>query len=65
MTEAVARLLQGAELLRHSTQELVDIFLGTRVPNGSGSWGSHYGTLAFTVDHAKARTVMQRAVVAS
>ena len=65
MTEAVARLLQGAELLRHSPQEVVDIFLGTRVPNGSGSWGSHYGTLAFTVDHAKARTVMQRAVVAS
>lgn len=64
MTEAVARLLQGAELLRHSTQDVVDIFLGTRVPNGSGSWGSHYGTLAFTVDHAKAQKVMRRAAVA-
>ena len=64
MTEAVARLLQGAELLRHSTQEVVDIFLGTRVPNGSGSWGSHYGTLAFTVDQAKAQKVMRRAMVA-
>jgi putative acyl-CoA dehydrogenase len=64
MTEAVARLLQGAELLRHSTQEVVDIFLETRVPNGSGSWGSHYGTLAFTVDQAKAQKVMCRAVVA-
>ena len=64
MTEAIARLLQGAELMRHSTQDVVDIFLGTRVPNGSGSWGSHYGTLAFTVDHAKAQKVMRRAVVA-
>ncbi|MGQ0682141.1 acyl-CoA dehydrogenase family protein [Bradyrhizobium sp.] len=64
MTEAIARLLQGAELLRHSTQDVVDIFLGTRVPNGSGSWGSHYGTLAFAVDHAKAQKVMRRAVVA-
>jgi putative acyl-CoA dehydrogenase len=64
MTEAVARLLQGAELLRHSTQEVVDIFLGTRVSNGTGSWGSNYGTLAFTVDQAKAQKVMRRAVVA-
>ncbi|WP_024514335.1 acyl-CoA dehydrogenase family protein [Bradyrhizobium sp. Tv2a-2] len=64
MTEAIARLLQGAELLRHSTQDVVDIFLGTRVPNVSGSWGSHYGTLAFRVDQAKAQKVMRRAVVA-
>jgi putative acyl-CoA dehydrogenase len=64
MTEAVARLLQGTELMRHSTQDVVDIFLGTRVPNGSGSWGSHYGTLAFTVDQAKAQKVMKRAMVA-
>jgi putative acyl-CoA dehydrogenase len=64
MTEAVARLLQGAELLRHSTQEVVDIFLGSRAPNGSGSWGAHYGTLAFTVDQAKAQNVVRRAVVA-
>jgi putative acyl-CoA dehydrogenase len=64
MTEAVARLLQGSELLRHSTQDVIDIFMSTRVPNGSGSWGSHYGTLAFTVDQAKARKVMKRATVA-
>jgi len=63
MTEAVARVLQGAELLRHSTQNVVDVFLTTRVPNGVGSWGSHYGTLAF-VNQAKAQTIMRRAVVA-
>jgi putative acyl-CoA dehydrogenase len=65
MTEAVARVLQGAELMRNSTQDVVDVFLGTRVSNGSGAWGSHYGTLAFTVDQDKARKVMRRAVVAS
>ncbi|MGY3608487.1 MULTISPECIES: acyl-CoA dehydrogenase family protein [unclassified Bradyrhizobium] len=63
MTEAVARVLQGAELLRHSTQDVVDLFLATRAPNASGSWGSHYGTLAFSVDQAKAQKVMRRAVV--
>ena len=52
MTEAVARVLQGAELLRHSTQNVVDVFLTTRVPNGTGSWGSHYGTLALPVNQA-------------
>ena len=32
MTEAVARLLQGAELMRHSTQEVVDVFSGHQRP---------------------------------
>jgi putative acyl-CoA dehydrogenase len=63
MTEAVARLLQGAELLRHSTKDVVDVFLSTRTPNASGTWGSHYGTLALTVDHATARSIVQRASV--
>lgn len=49
--------------MRHSTLDVIDIFLGTRVPNVTGSWGSHYGTLAFTVDQTKARKVMRRAVV--
>ena len=64
MTEAVARLLQGTELMRHSTQNVVDVFLTTRVPNGTGSWGSHYGTLALSVNQAEAHTIMRRAVVA-
>jgi putative acyl-CoA dehydrogenase len=63
MTEAVARLLQGAELLKHSTPEVVDVFLDTRRPNISGAWGSHYGTLAATVTQADAQTIMQRAIV--
>jgi len=64
MTEAVARLLQGAELLRHSSQEAVDVFLSTRSPGLCGAWGSHYGTLAVTVNQALAKRVMQRATVA-
>jgi putative acyl-CoA dehydrogenase len=63
MTEAVARVLQGAELLRHSTQEVNDIFLSTRNPGVSGAWGSHYGTLAVTVTQSAAKSVMQRAIV--
>ena len=63
MTEAVARLLQASELLRHSSQEVVDIFLSTRNPNVSGAWGSHYGTLAVTVTQAAARKVVKRAMV--
>lgn len=64
MTEAVARLLQGAELLRHSTQEVADVFLATRSPGAAGAWGSHYGTLALAVAQPVARTIMQRAIVA-
>lgn len=63
MTEAVARALQGAELLRHSADEVADVFLNTRSPNAAGSWGSHYGTLSAPVSQATARKIMQRAMV--
>ncbi|ABM57966.1 acyl-CoA dehydrogenase family protein [Verminephrobacter eiseniae] len=62
MTEAVARVLQGAELIRHSSREVADVFLGTRSPGGS--WGSHYGTLAAPVTQAAAQQIMRRAGVA-
>ncbi|MEQ8292895.1 MAG: acyl-CoA dehydrogenase family protein [Roseovarius sp.] len=63
MTEAVARLLQGAELLRASTQEVADTFLATRTPGTPGTWGAHFGTLARPVTQATARTIMDRAMV--
>ena len=63
MTESLARVLQAAELLRHSSQEVVDVFLGTRAPTAAGGWGSHYGTLAGTVSQAAARSVVRRAMV--
>lgn len=63
MTEAVARVLQGAELIRHGSQEVVDAFLGSRGPGGSGAWGSHYGTLATTLTQVAAKKIIQRATV--
>lgn len=46
MTEAVARLLQAAELLRYNTPEVVTTFLTTRCPGVSGAVG-------FDVRHAR------------
>jgi len=63
MTEAIARLLQGAELMRHSTQEVVDVFLGARCPRTSGKWGLHYGTLDSIIGYATARSIVQRASI--
>jgi len=64
MTEAVARALQGAELLRHSAPEVADVFLATRSPSPPGAWGSHYGTLARITTPAVATRIAQRAMVA-
>lgn len=63
MTEAVARALQAAELVRHSPKEVVDAFLSTRFPSVSGSWGSHFGTLSVRVSQADAQKIMRRAMV--
>lgn len=63
MTEAVARVLQAAEVVRHSPSEVIDAFLSTRFPSASGSWGSHFGTLAVTVSQAAAQKIMRRAMV--
>ena len=63
MTEAVARALQGAELLRHGTDEVVDAFLDTRGPDAAGAWGSHYGTLAGRTGQAAAQRILRRADV--
>ena len=63
MTEAVARALQAAELMRYSSQEVVDVFLSTRSPQDVGAWGAHYGTLAMTVSSATAQKIVRRARV--
>uniref|UniRef100_UPI003B519A72 acyl-CoA dehydrogenase family protein n=1 Tax=Roseovarius indicus TaxID=540747 RepID=UPI003B519A72 len=65
MTEAIARLLQGAELLRSSTPEVAETFLATRTPGMPGAWGSHFGTLAQPVTQATAKTIMDRAMVSA
>lgn len=63
MTEAVARLLQGAELLRHSPPDVAETFLATRSPGGGGSWGSHYGTMGSAVGRGTALEIVRRATV--
>lgn len=63
MTEAVARVLQAAELMRCSTPDVVNAFLATRGPDVSGSWGSMLGTLGLSVDKAQAARIVERATV--
>ena len=63
MTETISRVLQAAELLRHSSQEVVDVFLSTRSPSVSGAWGSHYGTLGMTASRTVAAHIVDRASV--
>lgn len=64
MTEAVARSLQAAELMRHSTPDVVNAFLATRCPASVGAWGSMFGTLGASIDKAQADRIVERAVVA-
>lgn len=64
MTEAVARSLQAAELMRHSTPDVVNAFLATRCPGGAGAWGSMFGTLGAAIDKAQADRIVERARVA-
>lgn len=63
MTEAVARVLQAAELLRYSSQEVADVFLSTRCGGEVGAWGAHYGTLGTMASSSVAQKIMRRAMV--
>ena len=60
-TEGIARALQGAELLRHSTPEVIDIFLKTRLGGGTNNWGAMFGTLGPGVTQSQADRVVERA----
>ena len=63
MTEAVARALQGAELMRHSAPEVVSAFLATRCAGVTGAWGSMFGTMGPTLGKATADRIVERADV--
>jgi putative acyl-CoA dehydrogenase len=60
--EAIARALQGAELVRHATPEVVGAFLATRV-EGRGAGGAMFGTLGMEVPRAQADAIVERARV--
>ncbi len=62
-TEAIARAIQGAELLRHSTPEIIDVFMHTRIAGPSNNWGVMFGTLGPGVTQAKADAIVERARV--
>ena len=64
MTEAVTRTLQASELMRHSTQDVVDLFLGTRASTSLAAWGSHFGTIGASGNAHSARRIVERARVA-
>lgn len=61
LAEAMSRAMQGAELLRYSTPEVIDVFLATRC--AGGAWGSHFGTMGAGVKRETARRVYRRAMV--
>lgn len=63
MTEAVARTLQGAELLQHSSPEVVHAFFSSRCGQQGRDWGAHLGTLGAGVSAAQAQRIVQRANV--
>jgi putative acyl-CoA dehydrogenase len=59
--DAIARAIQGAELLRYSTPDVVDAFLDTRLGNPASGWGTMFGTMGPAVSKAQAERIMERA----
>lgn len=63
-TEALARAVQGAELLRHAPDGVVDLFMATRLGGAPGAWGSLYGSMGAGTSQAQADAIVERARVA-
>jgi len=63
-TEALARAIQGAELIRHSTPEVADAFIATRLAAMGWAAGSMSGTLAASISKSTADRIVERAKVA-
>jgi putative acyl-CoA dehydrogenase len=61
----MARALQGAELLRHSTPEVAEAFVATRLAPTPGTWGAMLGTIACGLSTARADRIVERACVVS
>lgn len=62
-TEALARCIQGAELLRHASAEVIDVFMKTRLGGPTLGWATMFGTLGPGVTQAQADAIMERARV--
>jgi len=61
MAEAMARAVQGAQLLQHSTIEVVDAYMNTRLGGPAGNWGSLFGSMSSGVSQAQAARIVERA----
>ena len=61
--EAMARALQGAQLLRHSTAEVADLFIATRLGAAATGWGAMLGTLGSAATASTASKIVERAQV--
>jgi putative acyl-CoA dehydrogenase len=64
-TEAMTRALQGMELLRHSTPEVIEAFVTTRLAATPGTWGAMLGTIACGLTKAQADRIVERACLIS
>ena len=62
--EAMARAIQGVELLRHSTTDVVDAFIGTRLNALAAGWGTTMGSMGAAVSRTQAGRIVDRARVA-
>ena len=60
-TEALARAVQGAELIRYSTPELAEAFVATRLAPVHGASAAMFGTMAGTITKASADRIVERA----
>jgi putative acyl-CoA dehydrogenase len=60
-TEAIARAVQGAELLRHSASEVVDAFMATRLGCTPQHAGVMFGSMGVAVKKWQAAAIVQRA----
>lgn len=64
-TELIARAVQGAELLRYSTSEVIDVFMETRLNRMPMNWGVLFGSMGAAVKKSQAASIVQRARFAS
>jgi len=62
-SEARARAIQGAELLRHSTVEVIDAFMASRLAGAGSNWGTMFGTLGPAISKVQADAIVDRAQV--
>jgi putative acyl-CoA dehydrogenase len=62
-SEALARAIQGVELIRHAPSDVVEAFLATRLASAPGVAGTLFGTMGPAVSKARADAIVERAHV--